>query len=61
MLKTDVLRIRITPEEKATAARLAARECQSVSAWVRDAIRQNARACGLWPPEMAARQGQPMP
>ena len=61
MLKTDTLRIRITPEEKATAARLAARERLSTSAWVRDMIRQNARTCGLWPPEIVARQGQSMP
>ena len=59
--KTDILRLRLTPEEKAIAARLAARERLSMSGWVRDQIRQGGRACGMWPPpDMAARQGQSM-
>jgi len=60
--KTDTLRLRITPEEKVVAARLASRERLSTSEWVRSCIRANARELGLWPPpDMAARQGQSMP
>jgi len=60
--KTDTLRIRIAPQEKAIAALLAERECQSTSEYLRATIRRDARELGLWPPpEMVARQGQPMP
>ena len=59
--KTEDIRIRVAPAEKALARRLAAIECQNVSEWVRGAIRQRARACGMWPPaEMATQQGQRM-
>jgi len=40
--KTYMLRVRMTPEEKAAAARLAARERLTLSGWVRDMVRQNA-------------------
>ena len=59
--KTNVLRFRVTREERVTVERLAARECQNLSEWLRAAIRRDARANGLWPPETVARQGQPMP